>query len=290
MPVLAASFNRLPTLGVIVNLAVIPLASAATVLVFIAALFGLLLGPAASFAAFPAAIVIRLMLLIIKAVAGVPFAAVDVASPPLFVIAVCFMLMYICSKYALITVRSKAILSGVLAAAAIASILIPNFGGMYAVFLDTGQGDAAFIKTEQGGEYFIDGGREASAKEVVSFSIRNGYKPDAAFVSHTDDDHFSGIKALYEAGLLKKAYCSRQEENSVRAALPAAEVVPLCAGDTVWLDEYTSALVLYPYKDTESEDKNAASLVLLIEYKGKRMLLAGTNVELCTACHKKYAR
>ena len=57
--------------------------------------------------------------------------------------------------------------------------------------------------------------------------------------------------------------------------MPDAEVVALGAGDTVWLDEYTSALVLYPYRDTEAEDKNSESLVLLIEYNGKRLLFSG---------------
>lgn len=275
MPVLAASFNRLSTIGIFINLVIIPLASAATVLVFIAALFGLLLGQAAAFAAFPAAAVIKAMLLIINAAADIPFAAVNIASPSLLITLACFLLMYICSAYSLLTIKLKAILSGALAAVAVISVIATGFSGMYIAFLDTGQGDAAFIKTQQGGEYFIDGGREAGAEEVVSFTIRNGYSPNAAFVSHTDDDHFSGIKALYSAGLLSRAYCSWQEEKNVKAALPGAEVVPLGAGDIVWLDEYTSALVLYPYKDAAGGEKNDTSLVLLLEYNGKRMLFTG---------------
>jgi competence protein ComEC len=157
----------------------------------------------------------------------------------------------------------------------IAAVLLAQYNGMYIAFLDVGQGDTAFLKTVQGGEYFIDGGREASKNEVVGFTIRNGYNPGAAFVSHTDDDHFSGIKALYEAGLLDKVYCSWQEEGIVKAAMPEAEVVPLGAGDTVLLDEATKALVLYPYKDIQYDDKNDSSLVLLVEYKDKYILFAG---------------
>ncbi len=275
MPVLAASFSRLSTLSILVNLVIIPLASAATVLVFIAALFGVMLGSAAAFAAFPASFVIKAMLYIIRLVAQIPFVAVDTPSPSTLMVIACFVLMYICSTYTLSAIRLKAVFCAVIVAAAAAYAVLSGFNGMYVVFLDTGQGDAAFIKTRQSGEYFIDGGREASAKEIVNFTIRNGYTPEAAFISHTDDDHFSGIKALYEAGLLKKAYCSWQEEDNVKAAMPDAEVVALSAGDTVWLDEYTSALVLYPYKDTEAEDKNSESLVLLVEYNDRRLLFAG---------------
>ncbi len=274
-PILAASFNRLSTLSIFVNLVIIPLASAATVLVFIAALFGVIMGSSAAFAAFPASASIKAMLYIIKLAAQVPFVAVNVPSPSALMVIACFVLMYICSTYTLAAIKTKAVICAAIVAAIAVLTVLPGFNGMYVVFLDSGQGDAAFIRTAQNGEYFIDGGRGASAEEIVSFTIRNGYTPEAAFVSHTDGDHFSGIKALYDAGMLGKAYCSWQEEDNVRAAMPDAEVVALGAGDTVWLDEYTSALVLYPYRDTEAEDKNSESLVLLIEYNGKRLLFSG---------------
>lgn len=57
--------------------------------------------------------------------------------------------------------------------------------------------------------------------------------------------------------------------------MPGAEVVPLGAGDTVLLDEYTRALVLYPYKDTMIDDTNEMSLILLVEYKGYTAVFTG---------------
>ena len=84
-------------------------------------------------------------------------------------------------------------------------MLLSAPSGMYLVFLDVGQADAAFIRTQQGGDYFVDGGRERSVSQVTDFVISNGYTPDAAFVSHTDADHFSGIKALYEKDMLEKS-------------------------------------------------------------------------------------
>ncbi len=275
LPILASSFNRISTVSLLINLIIIPLASAAIVLVFIAALFGLVFGQAAAFAAFPAAAVLRIMLAIIKFAADIPFAAIDTASPQLCIVLACLLLMYISSKYVLIKAKLKAIISGSIVLLSVFIILASASGGMYLVFLDTGQGDAAFLKTEQGGEYFIDGGNENGAEEVLSFTVRNGYKPDAAFLSHSDADHISGIIKLYEAGLLGKVYCSWQEKDYVKSVMPGAEVVPLCAGDRILLDEYTSALVLYPYKDTVSAEKNNASLILLFEYKGKKALFTG---------------
>lgn len=274
-PILAATFNRVSTLSILINIVVIPLASAATVLVFIVTFIGIFFAPAAVYIGYAAAAVIRVMLWFIRAASTISFAAMNIASPPAYMVLAGFVLLLICSKYVLIKTRLKAILSGVLVAAVVAAALLARPAGMYVVFLDVGQGDAAFVRTAQGGEYLIDGGCEQSAEEVVSFTVRQGITPDAAFVSHTDSDHFAGLVALYGAGLLHKVYCSAQEEETVRAAMPEAQVVPLSAGDVVLLDDMTRAVVLYPYPDTVSQDKNEQSLVLLIEYGDHTMLFTG---------------
>jgi competence protein ComEC len=183
--------------------------------------------------------------------------------------------MFVTSKFVLIKTWIKATVSSVIAAAVVCAMLLSVPGGMFIVFLDVGQGDAAYLRTQQGGEYFIDGGRDKSTDEVVNFAVRNSIRPDAAFVTHSDADHFSGIRAMYEKGLLKKVYCSYQESRYVKEQLPDADVMPLCAGDIVWLDKHTTATVLYPYKDTIEDDKNEVSLVLLVEYAGNRVLLTG---------------
>jgi len=105
--------------------------------------------------------------------------------------------------------------------------------------------------------------------------VRRGISPEAAFVSHTDDDHFAGLVALHQAGRLRRVYCSYQEAEKVAAAMPGADVVPLAAGDVVLLDDETRAVVLYPYEDTEAESANEASLVLLVEYRGFTALFPG---------------
>jgi len=275
MPVLAASFNRLSVLSIVINIVVLPLASLAIVLTFITTLLALLMGQAAAWLAFAADAVIRLMLTIVEALAVLPFAAVNAATPPWYITIGFFLLLFIVSKYLLVGAKLKALLGGVLTAAALFVVLITQPAGMTVTFLDVGQGDAAFVRTAQGGEYFVDGGPPKSADEVVDFAVRRGITPDAAFVSHTDDDHFAGLVKLYEQNMLHKVYCSTHEFAAVTAAMPKAEVVPLSAGDAVLLDDETRAVVLYPYSDSADGDKNDLSLVLLIEYKGHSALLTG---------------
>lgn len=275
LPILAASFNRVTFFSMLLNVFLIPLASAIIVLVFICTLLGLIFAPAAAALAYMPMVLIRLMMTIIHWAADMPFMAVNAASPPWYAVIAWFVLLFVASKYMLVKVRLKAVLGVAVSALVLAVMLLARPAGMYIVFLDVGQGDAAFVRTVQGGEYFIDGGRPQSAKELVDFTIRSGISPEAAFVSHTDGDHFSGIVALYRAGLLGKVYCSYQEEATVRGAMPEAEVVPLSAGDVVLLDDATRAVVLYPYKDTDAQSVNEASLVVRVEYNGHTALFTG---------------
>jgi len=275
VPLLAASFNRVSFLGVLLNIAVIPIASAAIVTVFIAVMAGLVIGDVASYVAVIPAAVIRFMMAIINWAASIPFIAANIASPPWYMTLTWFAVLFAASGYVLVRTKAKAVFSAVLAALVVLTLVASRPSGMVLTFLDVGQGDAAYIRTTQGGEYFVDGGPERSADEFVSFVIRQGVTPDAAFVSHTDSDHFTGLVALYDAGLLRKVYCSYQEEAAVRIAMPEAEVVPLAAGDTVLLDDATRAVVLYPYRDTEPESENDASLVLMLQYDGHTALLTG---------------
>ncbi len=275
LPVLAAAFNRVSLFSIILNIFLIPLSSAIIVLVFICTVAGTVFVPAAFILAYMPTVLIRFMMSAIHWAASIPFMAVNVASPPWYAVLACFMLLFAASKYLLVRVRLKTVLGIGVSVLALAVMLLAHPAGMYIVFLDVGQGDAAFVRTAQGGEYFMDGGRPQSAEEVVDFAIRSGISPEAAFVSHTDDDHFAGVVALYDAGLLDKVYCSYQEEAKVRGGMPDAEVVPLSAGDAVLLDDETRAVVLYPYKDTFAESTNESSLVVRVEYKGHTALFAG---------------
>lgn len=275
MPILASAFNRVSTFSVITNVLIIPVATVAIVLVFIATLLGLLITEVGTLMAYVAALFIRILSIVIDGIASISFVAADVATPHWSLITTFYIILLISSKYVLVKTGIKTLASIVLSVAVIVCSVFAAPSGMYMVFLDVGQGDSAFIKTEQGGEYFIDGGSERSAKEVVDFTKRNGYKPEAVFITHTDDDHFAGIVALYDAGLIHKVYCSWQEKECVKTAMPNAEVVPLCAGDMVLLDEQTHVLVLYPYKETVTDMKNDSSLVLLVEYAGHKALFSG---------------
>lgn len=291
LPVMASAFNRVSLLGILTNIIAVPLASFAIVFSFMTVAAGFVIGQSAQYLGYIAAAVIRLMLGMTSGIGVLPFAAIDVASPPWYSIAVWYIMLFLLSKYLLIKIRIKTLVAAALFMVVVSVMLLSRPAGLYVVFLDVGQGDAAFIRTAQGGEYFFDGGREQSADEIISFTIRKGLTPDAAFISHSDSDHFEGLKALYNAGLLSKVYCSWQEKDAVAEAMPDAVIVPLGAGDTVLLDDMTKAVVLYPCSTMQKDSLNELSLVVRVEYAGSSVLFTGdiTGLEetmiFCTQSH-----
>ncbi len=272
LPITASVFNRISVVGAIANVLILPLCSLAIVLSFGTVVLGLIIGNTAQYFGYVAAFVIRLLSGAISAVGVLPFAAINVATPAWYAVICCFIIYFIFSKYVLIKIKTKLIACAAITTVVAIAMLFAAYPQMYIVFLDVGQADAVFIRTYQGRQFFVDGGK-ANA-EVQNFTIRQGIVPNAAFVTHTDSDHFSGIVQLYEEGLLNKVYCSRQEHIRVSNAMPNAKVVPLSAGDSVQLDDFTKAVVLYPYSETEAQG-NEASLVLRIEYADYNILLTG---------------
>jgi len=161
--------------------------------------------------------------------------------------------------------------------------------GLALHFLDVGQGDAAAIRTPGGHWVLVDGGpigptSDAGRAVVVPFLRRHGVRQlEAVVLSHAHADHFGGL-------------------SSVLDRVPAGEVIdpavasadPLYAGFLTQLGELHEPwvrarrgdrfivdsvrfLVLHP--DTAwpgwGQDLNENSLVLLVEYRAFRALLAG---------------
>ncbi len=155
----------------------------------------------------------------------------------------------------------------------------------YIAFLDVGQGDGIFIETEEGNCFFIDGGSSSVSSvgtyRILSFLKYHGIaRVDGWFVSHADADHTSGLYELWEAGFqIDTLYLSRwmtkdeaYEELVNGAADYGTRVVALSVGDRVESGAL-SLTNLAPIR--ENSDRNAGSMVLLLEWEGFSALFTG---------------
>ncbi|MCR4830034.1 MAG: ComEC/Rec2 family competence protein, partial [Pseudobutyrivibrio sp.] len=144
--------------------------------------------------------------------------------------------------------------------------------------LDVGQGDGIFVSSGDGVNYFIDGGSTTNdkvGKYVLSPFLK--YKGVGAidywFISHMDLDHVSGVFELLEEGYpIRNIVVSKEipRDETFNNLLLAAEenhtkVIYMGSGDSCG-SKHLKFTCLYPFDGSTSDDINALSLALLMEY------------------------
>jgi competence protein ComEC len=167
--------------------------------------------------------------------------------------------------------------------------------GLQIDFLDVGQGDSICIRTENGSAYLIDGGSTSESGlgqyTLIPYLRSQGISTlDAVFITHADEDHYSGILELLAMGADNGIQISRiilpdidtadreQEWSVLFEALNASkEVIPVSYmhADTGWQEQDLTFTCLHPPSGYQTGDSNCYSLCLLIEQSDFSLLLTG---------------
>ncbi len=179
--------------------------------------------------------------------------------------------------------------------------------GLEITMLDVGQGDGIVIRSAGGRVYLSDCGSssvtDVGMYRLIPFLRTKGYgKIEGIFISHLDQDHYSGIMELMEAAdtehvkirrlflpISIKGHPGTEEAAKLEEVLSAAEaggidVVYLKAGDQ--LSEGELHLTCLHPSTGEQYESNNGSLVLALDYGNFSMLLTGDveaegEVEVC---------
>lgn len=181
--------------------------------------------------------------------------------------------------------KGRAVAAGMLL---LAVLCFPMKGGFELDILDVGQGDGSFLRTEQGYTIFVDGGSSDVGKvgeyRILPFLKYKGVRGiDYWIVSHTDEDHISGLLEILESGydirhLVFAEGIVRDEtlqELSALAEREGTEVLYLKAGDILHLGTAEIRAVFPAAAEAAGEDKNASSLVIRYEEGGFSGLFTG---------------
>lgn len=158
-------------------------------------------------------------------------------------------------------------------------------------FLDVGQGDGILIRSPDGRNIVIDGGSTSQSKcgtytLLPALRSQGMTEIDCWFVTHTDEDHISGLKELLSQGKLTQikvrtivfsAYVFQDAalaelETMIRAA--GITIVWMREGDVIGDDTFTLTC-LHPTAEYRAKDKNAASLALAYHSDTFDMLFTG---------------
>ncbi len=156
--------------------------------------------------------------------------------------------------------------------------LAPTRGQFEIDILDVGQGDGIYINSGDGVRFFIDGG-STSTDKIGQYTLlpflkyMGANRIDYWFISHTDEDHISGLLELLEEGYdIENIVLSSQ----IPKGDALAEIISLGKkNDTniLYMNQgdlcgtrHLRFKCVYPGDNDSSDDINALSLSLLMEY------------------------
>ncbi len=165
----------------------------------------------------------------------------------------------------------------------------PNSDSLRCTFLSVGHGGAILIECPNGGTLLYDAGAMQDgriAQRAVQQTLweRRRHGLDALIVSHADMDHFNGAADLMQSLPVGSLLVSQQFLDFKQ--LPVAALCDATAsagvpirlirdGDQLNLDDTVTIHVLHPPFGRPHSDDNANSIVLAVEYAGRRILLTG---------------
>lgn len=172
---------------------------------------------------------------------------------------------------------------------ALCMLCLPFHRPVEVTFLDVGQGDAVFLRTEAGTTCLIDGGSttvsDVGTYRLLPFLKSRGVSSlDYLFLSHMDADHINGAEELLKdqfRGIPIRHLClsalpgdETRERLEKEARLFGTELCYISRG-TVFREKGAEIRCLSPVKDQKKEDENENSEVLMVEISGLRILFTG---------------
>jgi competence protein ComEC len=320
LPVVLASFGRLALIAPAVNLLVVPLVAPAMAAGLVALAGGGLVAVGAPqivgvVLAAPGWVVLRLIVGIVDAAAGLPLASVAFEPPVGLALAAGSTTSAALarawmhrrrrvpgrgqmererpSRRAPGSVPLRIATGGLIVAVAVAGgVAVSRPAGVARVtVLDVGQGDAILVEGSRGGRLLVDGGPDPD-RLLVELDRRIppwDRRIDALILSHPHEDHVAGLPLLLDRYRVQRVfepgmhgpgpgYGAWVEALGRRDARPHLSIA---AGDRLTLDD-VALQVLWPIRGQVPADPpdtgtgiNNVSVVLLGTVGGRRFLLAG---------------
>jgi competence protein ComEC len=281
-PVLSQHFRQLPALGLLANVAAVPIGSALTIAATVAAV-GAATSPAIGAALLFAARPLATALLAVSDAAAAPrLAVVGVGSPG-------WAGVFGFYAAAAIATRARGLRRLAAWAVAAACVIAPAHlraaaagtrGGLELLFLSVGQGDAALLRLPDGSAVLVDaggapdGGADPGARDIVPLLRDLGVNRLAAvFVSHPHPDHVLGLAAVADAIPIDLVF-SNGEPGEGEAARILAQLAPIALAPG---DGWEHAGVRFDVRGGSREGlgANDASLVLRVSYGDTAILFTG---------------
>ncbi len=277
LPVLLTSYFGVPVYGVFLNLLVVPLMGFVMGGGMLALAIGFIWLEAAKILYFPVHLILAGIAFVCQMTENLPLNFWNAGIPSIAnVIRYAVMLVFIAWS-ADFAGRKYLVLSYI---CALSFLTWRTPSGLTITMIDVGQGQSVAVSAPGHHHYLLDGG-STSEKELAGYTLLPYLQSqgisylDAAFISHTDADHYSGIEEMLLQGkdckvrigsLVMPAIGNRDEKYEELCKLANNADIPVYVmgrGDTIAAGDLRLAC-LHPQSGASFEDKNSGSLVLAI--------------------------
>jgi competence protein ComEC len=166
---------------------------------------------------------------------------------------------------------------------------LPSHSGVTCTFISVGHGLGVLIECPNGRTALYDAGGMiggGSVAKTISQTLWSTGRSrlDAVVISHADGDHCNAIPELSRivspGGLfVHRSFLDWKQPAVVaaveRASVAGSQVRLISEGQSIVLDPEVSLKILHPPQDFQSARDNPNSIVLCVEYRGRRILLTG---------------
>ncbi len=291
LPLAAYHFQLLAPVGIIANVLLMPVVALMLAAGYLTLAVGLIVPPAAPI---PGTLFESLLILletVAHYAAEIPLGHLRVAPPSLWWVTGTYLLLAVMIGLLGGTTLRRwslhALGAWVILGLGLAFVPVPTAGGLRCSFLSVGHGSAVLLELPNGRTVLYDAGSFANARraEQVVQSVlweHNRHRLDAIIISHADIDHFNAVGPLVRSvpvgSVLTASPFLDVSQPAVLDTLRALQEVEIPlqiidAGDRILCDPAVTIDVLHPPETFDSPHDNASSIVLLISYAGRRLLL-----------------
>lgn len=214
LPIMLRIYGEISLAGFFLNLLVLPTVGVVLVSGIAAAAIGLVSVSMASYVVLPGRGLLWIYEKLCELAAEIPFCTWIAGSPKLWQCAVYYVLLFggigilgyfqsTAEKGYLRKYRLLSGISGIMMVLGIGILIYRPSGNLQITCLDIGQGDCISIQLPHGQNFLIDGG-SSNKKNIARYQILPYLKNqgigvvDAILISHTDNDHISGVIELLD--------------------------------------------------------------------------------------------
>lgn len=290
--VIARQFHLVSPIGLVANIPLIPVATVTLCCGYSLLLVGLVSSTLAGWIAFPFEWSLRLMLWIVDVAADLSCGHRYVPTPPTWWLVGALGCLATLFSWVRSPLRRHWSWRGfwLWTTLGLALAAWPREPQPFRVsVLSVGHGLSVLIESPSGRTLLYDAGMMGNARratDVVQQTLwhRGHSRLDGVMLSHADVDHINGVSGLIRTLPVGRLFVSPQfldrRQPEVRQVLDTAHRcrVPVrltWKEDALLIDDGTRCRVLHPTAGEFLTPDNANSLVLLIEYAGRRILLTG---------------